>query len=458
MILLFQTISLLSAASVGGLVSAIWEGAVLAACVALCLCLLPGLGAASRSLVWMNVFLLLVLLHIFPFLGEPGATSGVLHRSSLHFDPLWSLVIAGVWTMLSLWRAAQLISSAIRLRGLAARATCVWPDALIQGLLGKPGRGAELCTSTEVERPCVIGFFRPRILLPSALFEQLNQIDLQQVVLHEMEHLRRADDWTNLLQKIGVVLFPLNPVLLWVEHRLCMEREFACDDRVLRSSCERKAYALCLTRLAEFTMLNRSISLALGAWERRSELARRIHRILRRRNEKMSGRLAMALTGGLTIGVLSAAIVLARSPQIVSFAPLAQSNLQARGLPASALRPMSAGESGGYPILVKAVMPQRWRESAPFSMQAAPVSSHRRVMAPKPSLRPTQIIYDPPEVAVTDRPEVKSRTVSDSPEVVVLTEWQVYGQPSSIVLAIDRVHRSSFAAVAIANGWLIVQI
>jgi len=105
MILLFQTISLLSAASVGGLVSAIWEGAVLAACVALCLCLLPGLGAASRSLVWMNVFLLLVLLHIFPFLGEPGQRAALLHRSSLHFDPLWSLVIAGVWTMLSLWRA-----------------------------------------------------------------------------------------------------------------------------------------------------------------------------------------------------------------------------------------------------------------------------------------------------------------------------------------------------------------
>jgi hypothetical protein len=242
-----------------------------------------------------------------------------------------------------------------------------------------------------------------------------------------------------------------------------MEREFACDDRVLHSSCERKAYALCLTRLAEFTMLSRSISLALGAWERRSELARRIHRILRRRNELTSGRVAMALTGCLTIGVLSAAIVLARSPQIVSFAPVsfappAQSNLQARGMPASALRPMSAGEFGGYPTLVKAVMPQRLRETAPFSTQATPVSNRHRVVAPKPSLRPAQNISDSLEVAISDPPEVQSQTISDASEVVVLTEWQVDGQPPGVVLAIDRVHHSSFAAVAIANGWLIVQI
>ena len=64
-----------------------------------------------------------------------------------------------------------------------------------------------------------------------------------------MEHLRRADDWTNLLQKLGLVLFPLNPVLLWVEHRLCAERELACDDRVVSSIAGRKAYALCLTHL-----------------------------------------------------------------------------------------------------------------------------------------------------------------------------------------------------------------
>ena len=118
-----------------------------------------------------------------------------------------------------------------------------------------------------------------------------------------MEHLRRRDDWTNLFQKAALVLFPLNPVLLWVERRLCAERELACDDRVLRSSGAAKAYAICLTRLAEFSMIQRSLSLALGAWERQSELVRRVHRLLRRPTESMGDRQAQFLTAGLILGV-----------------------------------------------------------------------------------------------------------------------------------------------------------
>ena len=93
----------------------------------------------------------------------------------------------------------------------------------------------------------MIGFFSPRILIPEELFERLTTMELEQIVLHEMGHLRRADDWMNLVQKIGLVLVPLNPALLWIERRLCFERELACDDAVLRSTRAPKAYATCLT-------------------------------------------------------------------------------------------------------------------------------------------------------------------------------------------------------------------
>ncbi len=70
-------------------------------------------------------------------------------------------------------------------------------------------------------------------------------------MLHEVGHLRRADDWINLLQKLSLVVFPLNPMLMWIERRLCLERELACDDDVLRLTKAPKAYATCLTNLAE---------------------------------------------------------------------------------------------------------------------------------------------------------------------------------------------------------------
>ena len=104
----------------------------------------------------------------------------------------------------------------------------------VAGLLGGSGRRAELCLSDEVDRPSVVGFFRPRILLTPELFACLSAAELEQVVLHEMEHVRRYDDWTNLLQKLSLALVPLHPVLLWVERRMCLERELACDDRVMR--------------------------------------------------------------------------------------------------------------------------------------------------------------------------------------------------------------------------------
>jgi beta-lactamase regulating signal transducer with metallopeptidase domain len=419
---------------VGNLVSAIWEGAVLTFCVALCLRFLPDISATARWVVWTNVFLLLLLLHFLRSLDAQLQSGTRFQASPFHIDPLWSVVIAGIWLMLSLWRGGQLISSAIHLHGLAARATRIQPDASILSLLqsGWFGRNAQLCASTEVERPCVVGFLHPRILLPLDLFRQLSATELEQVVLHEMEHLHRADDWTNLFQKIGLVFFPLNPSLLWVERRLCVEREFACDDRVLRSSCGQKSYALCLTRLAEFAMFRRSLSLALGVWERRSELAHRVHRILRRRNESMRRGPAIVLTGGLVLCVLAGAIALARSPQIVSFVPLAQSTLRGSSLSASVFQPMSNPEFSSHTTLVKAVMPQR------ISPKASRLN-YRRGTSQKLNVRQAQ-------------------PVSSPPEFIVLTEWEINAPLPRLIFAVAEDHHSSYAAVAVANGWLIVQI
>jgi beta-lactamase regulating signal transducer with metallopeptidase domain len=430
---LLQAASPVSAAAISALFSAIWEGFVLAVCVLVCLRLLPRLSAASRSVVWMNVFLLLVLLHMVPPFREHLGIGSPMHASPVHLDLRWSIALAGLWAMLSVWRGTQLILSAIRLRRLANRATPVPPDPAHLALLksGQGGRAAELCTSVEVERPGVFGFFRPRILVPPALVERLSALELRQVVLHEMEHLRRGDDWTNLRQKIGLAFFPLNPVLLWVERRLCAERELACDDQVLRSGGARKAYAVCLTRLAEYSIVQHSLSLILGAWERQPELVRRVHRLLRRPHESMGGRQATLVTASLLLGVLGGAITLARSPQIVSFAPLAQATVQAWSV-----QPAGPGETdlrqfGGSRQLVKAVMSQRPVLS---TYTAKPVRSNAR------------------------KQSVRQRYAQSEQEWVVLAAWSDIESLPHQVFTVAQWNRASYAAIPIENGWLIVQI
>ena len=446
-----HAVSLASAGAVSSLIGAIWEGTVLAVGVFLCLRLLPRLSAASRSLVWLNLLLLLMLLHVLPALRTPQASASGAHGWQIDLDPRWSLAIAGVWLLLSLWKAVQLIASAIHLHQLARRATPLGCDPGLEALLklGPRGRAVELCTSEEVARPSVFGFFRPRILMPPLLAEKLSELELRQVVLHEMEHLRRADDWTNLLQKIALVLFPLNPVLAWVERRLCAERELACDDRVLLSHGARKAYAICLTRLAEYSMLRRGLSLVLGAWDRRPELARRVHRLLGRPQRGMGFWQARLATSCLIAGVLGGALALARSPQIVDFNAKDNVDVAARdhlphrlnggtmvqaGLePASADREINSrqGQSGPRLVPTKAVMPAR--------------PAHRRAAAKFNSDR------------MVARSTVQKHN-ADSQGWLVLTEWNGSAAPPRAVLALKLSPRGSYAAVPTMDGWLIVQI
>lgn len=320
-------------------VSALWQGAVLALGLMLCLRLTPRISAIDRFRVWGAGFAVSFLLPFLPgllgffhsFLIPAGAASGLsgVGAQPAHpwfdLDPRWSLAIAAVWMAASLARAIDLGVHTVRLRRLWMRAT---PVALP---LGDPSartgtkRRFEVCTTRDLDRPSVIGFWAPRILLPEWLLDRLTAEELEQVVLHEAEHLRRRDDWINLAQKLCLVAFPLNPALAWMERRLCREREIACDEGVVRRTQAPRAYAACLASLAErrfereHRMEKPAEALSLGAWQRRPELVDRVHSILRHR-PGLPPAAARALLGVVGCGLVFASVELAHCPQIVEFA------------------------------------------------------------------------------------------------------------------------------------------
>ena len=61
------------------------------------------------------------------------------------------------------------------------------------------------------------------------------------------------------------------------------------------------------------------LSLALGAWERRSELARRVHTILRARNRQIGSKPAAALAATVIAALLGGTTALTRTPEFVTF-------------------------------------------------------------------------------------------------------------------------------------------
>jgi hypothetical protein len=340
------------------LVNALWQGMVVACGLAICMRLTPRIPARLRYGIWAAGFAALVCLPFLPgavekitaaWLGAgTGGTfwrpfgSGMASGSESHpfvaLDARWSLAIAALWILASLLRGVGLASHAIRMRRLWKSARPVAPSNccdLEQGVDGWVSRlrgGAQLCVTDELDRPCVIGFFRPRILIPAWLLQRLTPKELEQVVLHEGEHLRRMDDWANLAQKLCLVVFPLNPALWWLERQLCAEREMACDDGVVGRTQAPRAYALCLAGLAEKGLARREAALSLGAWQRRPELAERVHRLLRRQRalSPAASASAVALVG---CGLLAGTFELARCPQLVAF--VSPVNQVSNGLSAS---------------------------------------------------------------------------------------------------------------------------
>jgi len=228
------------------------------------------------------------------------------------------------------------------------------------------GGRVTICTTEMQDRPSVIGFLAPRILIPNWLTGRLTADELVQIVLHEAEHLRRCDDWTNLVQKLVLVAFPLNPALAWMEHRLCCEREMACDEGVVRITNSPRAYAACLASLAEHGLERRAEALSLGAWQKRSELVHRVHGILLRKRG-MSRAAAGALLGAVGCALVGATVEMARCPQLVAFVPeqRALAMTPARQQVMAAMLARENAESkimlppGYHAVQAKAVMPAK---------------------------------------------------------------------------------------------------
>jgi hypothetical protein len=449
------------------LVAGVWEGCVLVAAVALMLRLMPRVSARARSVIWLAVLVLVVLL---PFLhGVRGGGAVAANEVQAGFG--WTLGLAAVWIFGSLVRAGRLIWSGILLRGIAGRARPLEVSAEIGELLA--GR-AVVCVSDEVTVPSVAGFFSPRILLPSEVAGLIPEADLRQIVVHEMEHLRRGDDWVNLLQKMSLVVFPLNPALLWVEKRLCAERELACDDAVLRAGGSAKAYASCLAHLAEHTLVRRGVTLALGAWERRPELARRVARILARpQGEMRHSRVVVAM---MLVGVVGGAAELSRAPRMVRFAagrevavaqvevPVAAASpsVSGRMVLTSAKMPASVRRDGlvGDGVVADVKPTSRKRNSSTGSGQ---VVGHAVLVGyPVHARRPAHPSNDKDvaKVGQSVSPEYQPisgeyRSVSAA-YVAVRVEDGLVGR--RVLLSFDEDSQVSYAAVPIRNGWLIFQL
>src|SRR5580658_8905590 len=297
--------------SVERILNALPEGFLIAFFAWALLRVLRRQSSGTRFAVW---FLALLTVAVLPLLSgvainkggalpAPGMSWGHLHPA-LTIPGSWALFAFVAWALgtcvamarlaVGLWQLRQLRQSctAIAVNDLdpAVRRTVeaiVASGSVVDGR-GRPSlhrsRLVTVATSELVRVPAAIGFWKRTIILPAWALRELPPEDLNVILLHEFAHLRRGDDWTNLIQKIVRAIFFFHPAVWWIESRLSVEREMACDDAVLADTANPHGYATCLVSLLEKSMAHRlkhkRWSLAQSAVRRAREASLRLEQIL----------------------------------------------------------------------------------------------------------------------------------------------------------------------------------
>ena len=242
-------------------------------------------NAGTRFAVWFSS---LIAIASVPVIGGEWLWSANLDSSALPTVTLpdsLAFFIFGGWSVIALWLLIGVARSLWHLR--AIRKSCVEIDiatidpALRETLKRHQGkRRFALCTSTQVRVPTALGLVKPAVIIPNWLIQELSTEELHQILLHELAHLQRWDDWTNLAQQVVKALFFFHPAVWWIEKKVALEREIACDDLVLAETGRPRAYAECLARLAEISFVQRSVVLAQAALGKVRQTTVRVTRIL----------------------------------------------------------------------------------------------------------------------------------------------------------------------------------
>ncbi len=301
------------------LLDALVIGLFLAAFAAVLLRVFPQQSSSTRFAVWFAALLGTALVPLTGLVWKAAAHVSVPH-ALIDVPASWALYVFAAWILAASMALLRVMSGLFELRRLRRRCKPV-ADAAWQQTIARicPARRIEIFSSDRVNVPAAVGFFRPAIIIPARFLQELSATELNQVLLHEVAHLRRWDDWTNVVQKFVSALLFFHPGVWWMERRISLEREMACDEAVIAETASPRAYAECLAMLAEKSVLSRSAALAQAAVHHIRQTTLRVARILASDRAPASpvGRSVVPLAGGVAFAAIL--LVWQATPQLIAF-------------------------------------------------------------------------------------------------------------------------------------------
>src|SRR4029450_7179247 len=305
----------------------VWQGCLIAAMTMAALRVMERTRAQARYAVCWLAMAAVTLLPVLPSgFGEtassPLPSSGTAARAPVLAVPIawWTstevvALAAALWLGVAAWRIARGVRAARRVRAgcapfevhLDSLLRC-WNDVKAQG------RQTRLMVSRDVRAASVLGGGRPIIAVAPALIEQLGPDELDRIVIHEWAHVQRRDDLMSIAHAIVRAIAGWHPAVWWLERRMLIEREIACDETAGRLTGCPKRYAACLTAIASIPAAPLEPIEAVGVLSTPA-LTRRVVRILSRR--RLASPAVSAGAAAVAVLVLSVFSVTAASHRLV---------------------------------------------------------------------------------------------------------------------------------------------
>jgi len=397
-------------------------GVILAALVWTSLRIFGHQNAGTRFAIWFSALLAIVF---FPFLSAGafrylpfGTSAADSAHSALILAPSWALYFFVAWSVGAALFAVRLAAGLWRMRALRKNCTEVDTAALgpavaniVHTLSGR--RSVSLCTSKDLAVPAALGLFRPAVVFPEKLFSQLSGGEIEMIVRHELAHLGRWDDWTNVIQKLVKAIFFFHPAVWWIENRLGLEREMACDDVVLAQTASPRAYASSLISFAEKLHCARGLAMAQALVSRVHQMSARVAQILDSKRPGHTGvkKPAVAMSAGLLIAAFAAVPYM---PRLIAFR--SQANQQTEMLLSS-----SGAASAGRSVAV----PSSLRRNLNSSSKVIPAGFH-----PHRSSHPRLLKAEVPHVPLVLRTRA-NQTAPVIEETIFILRQSPDGLPAS---------------------------
>ena len=111
-------------------------------------------------------------------------------------------------------------------------------------------RKVTLWYSSSINTPLTFGFFKPVILLPVALLNNLSVEETETLIIHELTHIKNNDYFLNWLLVACETIFFFNPFIHILGNKVRLEREKNCDTQVLQFNYPAISYAETLLKAA----------------------------------------------------------------------------------------------------------------------------------------------------------------------------------------------------------------